>query len=56
LPNYLLTIIDKQFQPHATTYLNQRRWENDLLLPKEVVSDKQSDTWRFEKMKKEKLE
>jgi hypothetical protein len=26
------------------------------LLPKEVVSDKQSDTWRFEKMKKEKLE
>lgn len=32
LPVYLTTIKDKQFQAHADTWLNQRRWENEDLL------------------------
>jgi hypothetical protein len=31
LPSYLSTIKDKQFQAHAETWLNQRRWENEDL-------------------------
>ena len=30
LPRYLSTIKDKQYQPHPTTYLNQRRWEDEI--------------------------
>jgi hypothetical protein len=31
LPTYLSTIKDKQYQAHAETWLNQRRWENEDL-------------------------
>jgi len=30
LPNFLKTINDKQFQPYPETYLNQRRWEDEI--------------------------
>jgi len=30
LPKFLAAIKDKQFQPHPYTYLNQRRWEDEL--------------------------
>lgn len=30
LPNFLKTITDKKFQPHALTYLNNERWEDVL--------------------------
>ncbi len=30
LPVFLSKIKDKQFQPHAETYLNQKRWNDDL--------------------------
>ena len=33
LPNYLKTIKDKQFQPYPSTWLNQRRWENEDVAP-----------------------
>lgn len=30
LPDFLKRITDKQFQPHPATYLNQKRWEDEL--------------------------
>lgn len=30
LPNFLSNIRDKQFQPNPETYLNQRRWEDEV--------------------------
>jgi len=30
LPNFLKTITDKQFQPYPETYLNNRRWEDEI--------------------------
>lgn len=30
LPDFLKTISDKKFQPYPTTYLNNRRWEDEL--------------------------
>jgi hypothetical protein len=30
LPKFLKSIKDKQFQPHPYTYLNQRRWEDEI--------------------------
>jgi uncharacterized protein YdaU (DUF1376 family) len=30
LPNFLKTISDKQFQPYPETYLNNRRWEDEI--------------------------
>ncbi len=30
LPSFINTIEDKQYQPHPSTYLNQRRWEDEL--------------------------
>lgn len=34
LPAFLKLIPDKQFQPFPMTYLNNRRWEDDLTMPK----------------------
>jgi len=31
LPNFLKSITDKKFQPHALTYLNNERWEDELV-------------------------
>lgn len=31
LPQYLPTIKDKQFQPYPETWLNQKRWENEIM-------------------------
>jgi len=31
LPKYLPTIKDKQFQPFPETWLNQKRWENEII-------------------------
>jgi uncharacterized protein YdaU (DUF1376 family) len=31
LPQYLPTIKDKQFQPYPETWLNQKRWENEII-------------------------
>lgn len=37
LPNYLKTIKDKNYQANPLTYLNQRRWEDELFnQPKEI--------------------
>jgi hypothetical protein len=33
LPKFLSSIPDKQYQPYPGTYLNQRRWENELQIP-----------------------
>lgn len=30
LPNFLSSIRDKQYQPYPTSYLNQRRWEDEI--------------------------
>jgi hypothetical protein len=35
LPTYLKTIKEKQFQPYPSTWLNQRRWENEDLIQQE---------------------
>ena len=37
LPKFLAAIKDKQFQPHPYTYLNQRRWEDEL--PKDDIDE-----------------
>ena len=34
LPDFLKTIKDKQYQPYPMTYLNNRRWEDDLTIKK----------------------
>jgi hypothetical protein len=40
LPKYLPTIADKKFQPYPQTFLNQRRWENEIIIPvKEIKKD-----------------
>ena len=31
IPEYLQTISDKQFQPYPETWLNQKRWENEII-------------------------
>ena len=36
LPVFLSTIKDKQYQPYPETYLNQRRWENELQSDKKI--------------------
>ena len=33
IPRFTKTISDKQFQPYPETFLNQRRWENELVKP-----------------------
>jgi len=38
LPSFLSSISEKKFVPHPETYLNQRRWEDDI--QKEVVPKK----------------
>jgi hypothetical protein len=30
LPSFLAKITDKKYQPHPTSYLNQKRWEDEL--------------------------
>lgn len=37
LPNFLKAITDKQFQPHPQTYLNQKRWNDELTPTKQVL-------------------
>jgi len=37
LPKFLATIKDKQYQPYPETYLNQRRWEDEL--PKDDIDE-----------------
>lgn len=32
LPEFLKTIKDKQFQPYPETFLNQKRWENEIIV------------------------
>jgi len=32
LPNFLKSITDKQFQPHPQTYLNQSRWNDEIIV------------------------
>ncbi|MCK9281563.1 MAG: DUF6291 domain-containing protein [Melioribacteraceae bacterium] len=33
LPAFILTIKDKQFQPFPQTYLNQERWNDEIIIP-----------------------
>ena len=45
LPSFINTIEDKQYQPHPSSYLNQRRWEDELPLIAQQI--KLGDTpWR----------
>ena len=34
LPEYLKSITDKQFQPYPETWINQKRWNNEIIIPK----------------------
>lgn len=36
LPTFLKTITDKKFQPHPDTYLNNKRWQDELDIKKEI--------------------
>lgn len=44
LPKYLPTIRDKQYQPYPETWLNQKRWENEIIT--EEIS--RVDGYKFE--------
>ena len=33
LPSYINQFTDKQFQPFPETFLNQKRWDNEIILP-----------------------
>lgn len=44
LPKYLPTIKDKQYQPYPETWLNQKRWENEIIT--EEIS--RVDGYKFE--------
>jgi len=39
LPNFLKSITDKKFQPHALTYLNNERWEDELVIVSPIKSN-----------------
>jgi len=44
LPNFLKSITDKQFQPHPQTYLNGKRWNDEIsLTPQQEVKIKCTD-------------
>jgi len=38
---------DKQFIPHPSTFINQKRWEDEIELPQEKVEYKRDATGRF---------
>lgn len=43
IPEYILQFKEKQFQPHPTTFLNQRRWENEII--KAIDESKPIKNW-----------
>lgn len=45
LPTFLKSISDKKFQPHAQTYLNQSRWNDEI-----VVTEQNEITFKCEDM------
>jgi hypothetical protein len=45
LPTFLKSISDKKFQPHPQTYLNQSRWNDEI-----VISEKNEDKFKCEDM------
>ena len=40
LPNYFGQFKDKTFVPYPSTFLNQRRWENEIIKPKSSLPEK----------------
>ena len=38
---------EKQFIPHPSTFINQRRWEDEIELPKQKAEYKKDGTGRF---------
>jgi len=38
---------EKQFIPHPSTFINQRRWEDEIELPKQKAEFKKDGTGRF---------
>lgn len=44
IPKYLLSFKDKQFQPFPETFLNQKRWENEIEQPKQQTSPRLPQT------------
>lgn len=53
LPKYLPTIIDKQFQPYPQTFLNQRRWENEIIIPSKESKSNGKNIVEIKKMIKD---
>jgi len=47
LPNFLKSITDKQFQPHPQTYLNQSRWNDEIVISQSEVKFKCEDMNAF---------
>lgn len=41
LPTFLNSITDKQFQPFPETYLNNKRWNDEIVLSKKVIRDEE---------------
>jgi len=39
LPEWLTQFSDKQFQPHPETYLNNERWNDEIIKPKKQVKN-----------------
>jgi hypothetical protein len=44
LPDFISSIKDKQFQPYPETYLNQERW-NDEIVKKQSTEDFEKEVW-----------
>ena len=32
MPNFLNSVVDKQFLPYPVTYLNQKRWNDEVII------------------------
>ena len=49
IPKWIPTISEKQYQPYPETFLNQRRWENELpVITNEPGFDEIKDFWKIE--------
>lgn len=47
LPGYFDQFTDKTFIPYPSTYLNQRRWENEIIKPKNSLPEKPENYEQF---------
>jgi len=52
LPEFLKTITDKQYQPYPETWLNEKRWNNEIVIPS-LIKPKSYTDIELERMRKE---